>query len=254
MLATVFLWHCWRCKVTREADLVAGVIGGLGPEATLDFFAKVLAHSHAKSDQDHIHLIIENNPKTPNRNDAIAGKGPSPVPALVGMARALERAGADFVVMACNTAHAFESDIRAALTKPFVSLIEEVVAEVLHLYPGARRVGVLATQGSRDANIFGPAFARIGIEVMQLDPPQQADFMALLYRIKAGDRGTEVRSAMRALGEQLAAGGADVLVAGCTEVPLVLAPGENTKPLIDTTDLLARQTVRYARRQIPLPE
>lgn len=237
-----------------EADLVAGVIGGLGPEATLDFFAKVLAHSHARSDQEHIHLIIENNPKTPNRNEAIAGKGPSPVPALVAMAQALERAGADFVVMACNTAHAFEGEIRAALTQPFVSLITETVAEVQRLHPEARRVGVLATQGSRDANIFGPAFARAGIEVLQLDPARQAQFMGLLYRIKSGERGPEIRAAMRGLGEDLAAMGADVLVAGCTEVPLVLGPGENTRPLIDTTDLLARQTVRYARRESPLPE
>ncbi len=237
-----------------EADLVAGVIGGLGPEATLDFLAKVLAHSHARTDQDHIHLIIENNPKTPNRNEAIAGTGPSPVPALVEMARALERAGADFVVMACNTAHAFEIDIREALTKPFVSLIDEVVTEAKRLHPGARRVGVMATQGSRDANIFGPAFARKGIDVVQLDAPQQAQFMTLLYRIKSGERGPELRAAMRGLGEQLSAMGADVLVAGCTEVPLVMGPGENTRPLIDSTDVLAPQTVRYARRQIPLPE
>lgn len=237
-----------------EADLVAGVIGGLGPEATLDFFAKVLAHSHAKTDQEHIHLIIENNPKTPNRNDAIAGKGPSPVPALIAMAQALERAGADFVVMACNTAHAFEGEIRAVLDKPFVSLIDEVVAEAGRIHPEVRRVGVLATQGSRDANIFGPAFARKGIDVVQLDVPRQAAFMKLLYRIKSGERGPEVRAAMRALGEDLIAMGAEVLVAGCTEVPLVLAEGENTRPLIDSTDVLARQTVRYARRQIPLPE
>ena len=237
-----------------DADLVVGVIGGLGPEATLDFFGKVLAHSHAKVDQDHIHLIIANNPKTPNRNDAIAGRGPSPVPALAEMARSLERAGADFVVMACNTAHAFEMDIRAALTKPFVSLIDEVVAEVQRLHPAATRVGVLATQGSRDANIFGPAFARRHIEVVELDAPAQARFMTLLYRIKAGDRGAETRDAMRQLGEQLVAQGAEVLVAGCTEVPLVLQAGECSRPLIDSTDVLAQRCVRYARRQTPLPD
>jgi len=236
-----------------EADLVVGVIGGLGPEATLDFFAKVLAHSHAKTDQDHIHLIIANNPKTPNRNDAIAGRGPSPASALVEMARSLERAGADFVVMACNTAHAFERDIRAALTKPFVSLIDEVVGEVQRTCPGAKRVGVLATQGSRDANIFGSTFGRHNIEVVQLDAAAQAQFMALLYRIKSGDRGAEVRGAMRQMGEQLAAMGAEVLVAGCTEVPLVLGQGESSRRLIDSTDVLAQRCVSYARRLIPLP-
>jgi aspartate racemase len=239
--------------LSGKAELVVGVIGGLGPEATLDFFGKVLHHSKAKNDQDHIHLIIENNPKTPNRNDAIAGRGPSPGTALADMARALERAGADFVVMACNTAHAFESDIRAALTRPFISLIDEVVDEVRRLHPDARRVGVLATQGSRDAKIFTPAFARHGMEVLQLDEPSQARFMALLYRIKAGDRGTDVRDGMQQLGEELVAMGADILIAGCTEVPLVLKPGENSRTMIDSTDVLAKRCVIYARRAEPLP-
>jgi aspartate racemase len=239
--------------VSKNAELVVGVIGGLGPEATLDFFAKVLKHSNASKDQDHIHLIIENNPKTPNRNDAIAGRGPSPGPALAEMARALERAGADFVVMACNTAHAYESDIRAVLTKPFISLIDELVDEVRLSLPNVKRVGVLATQGSRDANIFAPAFARSNIDVVQLDAASQLRFMNILYGIKAGDRSRDVHMAMKQLGDSLIAMGAEVLIAGCTEVPLVLRSGDNAKPLIDSTDILARRCVEYARREKPLP-
>jgi aspartate racemase len=235
-------------------ELVVGVIGGLGPEATLDFYAKVLKNTPAIKDQDHIHLIIESNPKTPNRNDAIAGRGPSPGPALADMARALERAGADFVVMACNTAHAYEADIRAVLTKPFVSLIAEVVDEVRRLHPETRRVGILATQGSRDAKIFAPAFAQHGIEVLQLNEASQAGFMELLYRIKARDRGKEVSKSMQHLGEELIAMGADILIAGCTEVPLVLQQGDNTKTMIDSTDVLAKRSVIYARRIEPLPD
>lgn len=234
-------------------ELVLGIVGGLGPEATLDFYAKVLKHAHAAKDQDHIHVIIESNPKTPNRNDAIAGRGPSPAPALAEMARALQRAGADFVVMACNTAHAFERDIRAALTIPFVSLIDEVVDEVLRLHPDARRVGVLATQGSRDANIFATAFARHGIEVVQLGEASQNRFMDLLYRIKAGDRSSTVHDDMQQLGEELIGMGADILIAGCTEVPLVLNVDDNTKPMIDSTDVLAKRSVDYARGVQALP-
>jgi aspartate racemase len=169
------------------------------------------------------------------------------------MAEALERAGADFVVMACNTAHAYEKDILVALTIPFVSLIDEVVDEVRRLHPAAMRVGVLATQGSRDAKIFAPAFLQYGIEVVQLDEPAQARFMALLYRIKAGDRSQDVREGMQHLGEELVAMGADILIAGCTEVPLVLQQGDNTKILIDSTDVLAKRCVTYARRIEPLP-
>lgn len=234
--------------MNSKDELVVGVIGGLGPEATHDFFGKVLAHSHAKTDQDHIHMIIEDNPKTPNRNDAIAGRGPSPGPYLAGMARALERAGADFIVMACNTAHAFEADIRAATTKPFVSLIEEVVAEVK---PLAKCVGLLATQGTIDSQIYHRAFAREGITVEQLSPASQQRFMDILYRIKAGDH--RVKAEMRALGEELIAQGADILLGGCTEVPLVLKSGDNSRPLIDSTDVLARRCIVYAKKQMPLP-
>lgn len=236
-----------------NGELVVGVIGGLGPEATLDFFGKVLVHSKAKTDQDHIHLIIEINPKTPNRNDAIAGRGISPGPALAAMAAALDRAGADFIVMACNTAHAFENSIRAATPKPFISLIDEVVDEVRGSYPDAKRVGLLAAQGCLDAGIYHAAFAKQGVEVLNLAEKSQARFMDLLYRIKSGERGANIRRTMQELGEELIAAGAEILIAGCTEVPLVLASGETTKPLVDSTDVLAQRCVQYARRIKPLP-
>ncbi len=239
--------------MSDNGELVVGVIGGLGPEATLDFFGKVLVHSKAKKDQDHIHLIIENNPKTPNRNDAIAGKGISPGPALAGMAAALDRAGADFIVMACNTAHAFENAIRAATPKPFISLIDEVVDEVRGSYPDTKRVGLLAAQGCLDAGIYHTAFAKQGVEVLNPGEKSQARFMELLYRIKSGERGADIRRAMQELGEELIAAGAEILIAGCTEVPLVLTSGENTKPLVDSTDVLAQRCVKYARRIKPLP-
>jgi aspartate racemase len=239
--------------MSNADELVVGVIGGLGPEATHDFFGKVLAHSQARSDQEHLHLIIENNPKTPNRNDAVAGRGPSPGPALAAMGEALERAGADFIVMACNTAHAFESDIRAAIRKPFVSLIAEVVAEVRRNHPAARRVGLLAAQGCRDAGVYDALLCRHHLEAVLLDPAAQAEFMGLLYRIKAGERGDAIRTAMKKLGEKLVAAGADVIIAACTEVPLVLTSGDLSRPLIDSTDVLARRCVIYARRIEPLP-
>jgi aspartate racemase len=239
--------------VSDNGELVVGVIGGLGPEATFDFFGKVLVHSKAKTDQDHIHLIIENNPKTPNRNDAIAGRGISPGPALAAMAAALDRAGADFIVMACNTAHAFENAIRAATPKPFISLIDEVVDEVRGRYPDAKRVGLLAAQGCLDAGIYHTAFAKQGVEVLNLGEKSQARFMELLYRIKSGERGADIRRAMQELGEELIGAGAEILIAGCTEVPLVLVSGENAKPLVDSTDVLAQRCVKYARRIKPLP-
>ena len=234
-------------------ELIVGVIGGLGPEATHDFFGKVLAHSHAKSDQQHLYVIIENNPKTPNRNDAIAGVGPSPAPALRAMAQNLEKAGADFIVMACNTAHAFEKDICASINTPFVSLIDEVVAEVQRKHGGVQRVGLLAAQGCIDSGIYHRAFEATGVEVKTLDAALQAEFMELLYRIKSSERSSAVKEAMRELATRLIAQGVKVLVAGCTEVPLVLDQHACSVPLIDSTDVLAKRCVIYARKIEPLP-
>jgi aspartate racemase len=236
-----------------ETERVIGVIGGLGPEATHDFFGKLLAHSNAKTDQEHLHIIIEDNPKTPNRNDAIAGNGPSPGPHLAAMGLALERAGADFIVMACNTAHAFEADIRAAIKTPFVSLIGEVVDEVTRHFPDAVKVGLLAAQGCVDSRIYHEAFAQRGIEVLTLAPEPQARFMSLLYRIKSGGRGADISAGMKTLADELAALGADILLAGCTEVPLVLGAGDSAMPFVDSTEVLAKRCVLYARRQAPLP-
>jgi aspartate racemase len=234
-------------------ELVVGVIGGLGPEATHDFFGKVLHHSKAETDQQHLHIIIENNPKTPNRNEAIAGTGPSSAPALVAMAQNLEKSGVDFIVMACNTAHAFERDIRNAIKTPFVSLIDEVVSDVQRHNKQVQQVGLLAAQGCINAKIYHRAFQSVGIEVITLDEPAQAEFMTLLYRIKSGDRGRAVQEAMRSLANQLIQKGVGVVIAGCTEVPLVMDQSACSVPFVDSTAVLAKRCIVYARKLDPLP-
>lgn len=230
-------------KITSKT---VGVLGGLGPEATLDFYAKVLSLTPAAHDQDHLHLIIDSNPQVPNRNEAVAGTGPSPGPALAAMAGRLERAGADFLVMVCNAAHAYQEDIEAAVSVPFVSIIYETCEAALRAVPGLKKVGVLGSSGCLDAGLYQNAFAKRGVTVLLPEDANRDAFMMLLYRIKAGDKGTEVRETMRALADSLIAEGADAIVAGCTEVPLVLSGNALPCPLINSTDVLAERTVHYA--------
>ncbi|MDQ3460026.1 MAG: amino acid racemase [Deinococcota bacterium] len=230
-----------------------GVLGGLGPEATLDFFAKVLKRTGAGSDQEHLRLIIDNNPQVPNRNEAVAGRGPSPAPQLAAMARGLERAGADFLVMVCNSAHAYEQAILEAVAIPFLSLIELTRDEVVQKHPGVRTVGLLAAAGCLDAGLYQRAFAGAGIRVLVLTGAERESFMTLLYRVKAGDTGAATRAEMRALARTLALRGAEVMVAGCTEVPLVLGDGDLAVPLVDSTDVLVDRTIAYAREPLAEP-
>ena len=229
-----------------DEPLVVGVLGGLGPEATLDFYAKVLELTPAQRDQEHLHLLIDSNPGVPNRNDAVAGTGPSPGPALAAMAARLEHAGADFLVMVCNAAHAFQAEIKAAVSVPFISLIEETCAATLQAVPGLTTVGVLGSSGCLDTGLYQTAFAERGVTPLVLEGDERDIFMTLLYRIKAGDKSSEVCRVMRALTDSLVARGAQVIVAGCTEVPLVLTADALPCPLVNSTDVLAQRTVFYA--------
>jgi aspartate racemase len=228
---------------------VAGVIGGLGPEATLDFFAKVIRHTPASADQEHVQLIINNNPQVPNRNEAVAGTGPSAGPALAESAQALERAGTEFLVMVCNAAHAFEADIRAAVQIPFISIIAETVVATLALKLRLGTVGVLASSGCLDAELYQRAFAAHGLKVVVPVADSRERFMQLLYQIKAGNKGEQVAKDMQELAALLISQGAEVIIAGCTEVPLVLSDTAISVPLVNSTDVLVQTTIDLALGQ-----
>ena len=223
---------------------VVGVLGGLGPAATVDFMARLIAATPAASDQDHLRLLVDHNPAVPNRHDAIAGRAASVGPALAAMARGLEGAGADVLVMVCNTAHAWEHEIRAAVTVPFLSIIDATVDALDD--PGPRRVGVMAADGCLEAGLYQRALEARGREAVLWEPAEQAAFMALVYRVKAGERGPDLTAALSALAGALAARGAEALIAACTEIPLVLSQEDAPLPLFASTDLLVARTLAFA--------
>jgi aspartate racemase len=225
----------------------AGVLGGMGPRATLDFLDKVQRVSGAARDQDHIRLIVDLNPGVPDRNVALANGDPGVGAVLGAMAAGLERAGADFLVMVCNTAHAYRPAIEAACRLPFVSMIDETVIEVAGRDPAPSCVGLLATGACLESNLYQAGFRRAGIGTVALSGKELERFMALLYRIKAGDTGSGVQTDAATLAAHLARQGAQVLVAGCTELPLVLNARSSALPLVDATEVLAQRTVAYAR-------
>jgi len=229
-----------------------GVLGGMGPAATVDFMDKLLKGTRAPTEQDNLRLLVDCNPHVPDRNH-LDPDGPQPGPVLADMARGLERSGADFVVMACNTAHAYEGEIRAALGVPFVSLITETAATLKARFPAVKRAGLLAASGCLDARLYQDAFAKDNVEAMILDSEAQGRFMALLYDIKRGNLSGASRAEMRAIADLLIAAGAELVVAGCTEVPLVLAQADIAKPLLDTTAVLVERTLAYARDGEALP-
>jgi aspartate racemase len=221
-----------------------GVIGGMGPAATLDFFDRILKRTKAVRDEDHLRVIIDNNTKLPSRNAASLGDGPSPGAALAATARGLQTAGADFIVMACNTAHAYEAEIREAITVPFLSMIDETVAAVAELRP--ERVGLLAADPCLRANLYQDACRKAGLDLVLLAPDSQRTLQQLINRIKSGDTGDVVRRSMAVLAGRLETLGAEVVVAGCTEVPIVLTSDDLDSELVNSTDVLVERAIVFA--------
>ena len=225
-----------------DTSLTVGVLGGMGPDATVDFMAKVLAATPAGADQDHVHMLIDHNPHVPDRTRAILTEGGEPGPVLARMAKQLQHAGADFIVMPCNTAHAFQPDIEAVLDVPFVSIIDETVAACAAF----EAVGLLATKGCLASGIYKTALAAAGVRAIMPDDAETSAFMGLTTRIKAGDSGPDVGARMLQLANALLARGAQAVIAGCTEIPLVLDQSMLDVPLVSSTDILAEATVAYA--------
>lgn len=221
-----------------------GVIGGLGPVATLDFFDRVLKRTRAINEQDHLRLIIDNNTKIPDRNAFSRGEGPSPADALAASARGLQQAGAEVIVMACNTTHAWEKDIRAAISVPFLSIIDETVKVVADLRPEA--VGVLAGDACVAAGLYQNALQAAGVTCIMPDANTQKSLMELIYRIKSGDTGDTSRRVAATIARKLEAQGAEVIIAGCTEIPIVLTADDIDGELVNSTDVLVERTIVFA--------
>jgi aspartate racemase len=216
-----------------------GVIGGMGPAATADFMGRLVAGVAAGSDTDHPRVLVDSNPHVPDRNAAVSGDGASPGPALASMAQSLVAQGAGVLAMPCNAAHGWADDIGAAVDVPFVSMIDAALAEALAHRP--RCIGVLAVGATLALDLYGrgstvPVLAG---DLAQVQPAVNA--------IKAGARGDDVCAALAAEAARLVAAGADVIIAACTEVPLVLRRADVAVPLIDSTAALARATLAAAR-------
>lgn len=224
-----------------------GVIGGMGPAATADFFSRLVRATGATRDQDHLHVIIDNDPAVPDRNLAIAGLGPSAGPAMAAMARRLHGAGADFLVIACNTAHAFIDDVRHACPLPVLDLIDVSTRHIVAHHARARRVGLLATDGCLASRLYQRRLEDCGREAVSLRGGEQRHFMDLIYAIKAQGAAPELGDEAARLAGALVSSGAELIVAACTEVPLVLDQTRLSVPLVSSIDVLVAATIRAAR-------
>ncbi len=227
-------------------EKIVGVIGGMGPEATVDFMSRVLAATPAEKDQDHVRMLVEQNPRVPNRQLAMRGEGENPGPVIAAMAARLEVAGAEFLVMPCNLAHAWQSDIEAASSIPFISIVAESVRAAIESSDDDSAIGLLTTPGCFAAGLYQQALADAGRQIVPQTSDELSVAMSYVERIKSGDRANEVSSGLQKLANRLIARGARVIIAACTEFPLVLNTSMFDVAFVSSTDVLARKTVALA--------
>jgi aspartate racemase len=227
----------------KPTHRVVGIIGGMGPEATVDLMRRIIAKTPARDDEDHIHLIVESNPKIPSRiAHLIERSGPDPTPELIRMAGNLQRAGAQALAIPCNTAHAYADSIRRAVAIPLLDMVNLTVDEIAA--GRSPRVGLLASTAVHNAGLYARAFSARGIATVQ--PAQQEEVMALIKAVKRGDTGAQAQAALGRIALDMA-DRADVLLIGCSELSVIAAG--ITVPFVDSLDVLAQAVVIFATKQ-----
>lgn len=219
-----------------------GILGGMGPEATILLMQKVLRAVPARDDADHVPLIVHQNPQVPSRIRAlIDGDGEDPGPTLTRMARDLEAAGAGALAMPCNTAHHYATQIEGASALPFLNMLTLSADHLAAL--GVRRIGMLASPATRIAGVFADVFAARGLCSLWLS--DEAPLLAIIRSVKAGQG--DRQDALRDQAEALIRDGAEHLFVACTELSLLTGALPERPGWSDSLDCLTQGIVGFAR-------
>jgi len=223
-----------------------GIIGGMGPEATVDLMQRVIQATPAHDDQDHLRMLVDNNPKVPSRIKAlIEGAGEDPVPVLVQMARDLERWGADFLAIPCNTAHHLHPAVQAAVGVPVLNMIELTAGRIRQETPDVRKVGVLASTAVIRTDLYGESFARRGVEVVHPGDKSQDQVLAAIRAIKAQTFSSASLDALNRAVDDIARE-AEVILIACTELSVIAKKLQLSVATCDSAQVLAEAIVAEA--------
>lgn len=220
-----------------------GIIGGMGPGATALLFQKLIDYTDAKSDAEHMHIIIDNNTAIPDRTTAILNGENTPALYIVESGRKLEMCGAELLLIPCNTSHYFYEDIQKQLSVPVINMIAETAKVCLE--NGYTRVGVLATTGTCNTNTYARELQKFGIDTIYPDIEGQKKVMEVIYdQVKAG-RKINVQILDQTL-KKMASEGAQAFILGCTELPFAIKNGDFGYHFLDSLDILAKCAVEMA--------
>jgi aspartate racemase len=223
-----------------------GILGGMGPESTALFFQKIIRFTPAKKDQEHIKIIIYNDPQIPDRTTALLNMGESPLHMVKKDLVFLERSGVDFIVIPCVTMHYYYEEMTTYIKTPIVNMVQEIVSFIKTQYPGSDHIGILATSGTIRCRIFQSALQQESLVSILPDHDEQELLMDSIYGekgIKAGFTDGHPKEQIIGVAGSLIRNGAEVVIAGCTEIPIVLKQEDIGTPLVDSLDVLAKAAI-----------
>lgn len=223
-----------------------GILGGMGPAATVDLLQKIIDATPATRDQDHVPMVVWNIPQIPERLAALRGDGPSPLPAMIEGARALESVGCKALAVACNTAHHWADELRAAVGIPLLHIAEVAVEALAERTPPPQTVGLLATRGTLQSGFYQRALEGHGFKVQWPDDREQAEGLDAAIREVKANRASAGRPLFECVAQAMLQRGCDALILGCTELPLMLPGGTIARHCIDTNETLARAIVKQS--------
>lgn len=222
-----------------------GILGGMGPAATVLMMQRLIASVPGADDRDHIPLLVDSNTQVPSRIDAlIHHTGPDPAPVLVMMAQRLEAAGAEALAMPCNTAHHYAALIRAAVGIPFIDMVTLSVAAAARLAGEAKKIGILGSPALRRIGLFDRALAEAGLAALY--SAEEAPLLDAIRAIKAGGATAAAMRSVEAAAQDLAEEGAALCLVACTEFSIIAADLTAKVPLVDTLDVLVEAVRDFA--------
>ncbi len=219
-----------------------GILGGMGPLATVDLFNKIISMTNAHCDNEHIHILIDNNTEIPDRTSFILGHGEDPTPELIKSATTLESMGADFIVIPCNTAHHFYNAIQDSVSIPIINMIEETAKYIVNMNLETTNVGLISTTGTIVSGVYDNMFKKYNLGIVKPDTKGQQVIMDLIYGIKEGRTDFNLDSVYEVL-RNLNYSGCNHVILGCTELPIAFQNLNIHGNFIDPTKILAQSAI-----------
>ncbi len=237
-----------------------GLIGGLGPAATVDLYDKIVKATPAKNDQEHFKVVIEQNPQIDDRTACLLNGGPDPTIAMYNCAKRLQRDGCDYIIIPCNTAHAFLPRMLRHLNVPFIDMQQTMLDEIKAKFGDNVRVGLMATSGTIATGIYSKKAEKMGMKMYTPDEDHQQSVMKAIY----GPKGAKAGYTTGECYDDLYRGAeylvktydCNVLILGCTELPLIFHETDDFEvagkkvAIVDPTATLARKCVQIAQATI----